>query len=208
MAHTDIETLVELLRKLPGVGVRQARRIAYFIMRSGKAYAQSLSDAVTDLAAKTALCGACNRLFEISNQSNQITCSRCGDSSYDDGLLMIVHKEVDLESIEMTGGYLGRFFVLGSLLPLTTRSKREALPIDKLQKLVKKHSITGVLKEIICALPVTAEGEATTAHLKDVLRRVVDDKVLITELGRGLSTGTELEYIDRSTLEGALRNRA
>ena len=123
----------------------------------------------------------------------------CSGAGRDSSVIMAVEKDVDLENIERTGNFRGKYFVLGGLLSLAGNGTAEVM-LKQLFDKVQKEKPT----EIILATSATVEGENTNLYIERILEPL---KVKITRLGRGLSTGAELEYSDSDTIENALKNR-
>lgn len=140
--------------------------------------------------------------MRFSSTNSQSLCSYCADSNRDDGLIMIVEKDQDLQAVERTGTYRGRYFVLGGVITL---SGKGTIRERDLVRVVEQRSKTG-LREIVLALSATSEGEHTADRVREILAPL-RGPLSLTELGRGLSTGAELEYADSTTLSAALRNR-
>ncbi|MBP9749261.1 MAG: recombination protein RecR [Candidatus Pacebacteria bacterium] len=213
MANT-LDELTELVRQLPGIGPRQARRLALFIVRKDKTWVKSFAHAMLQARSEVALCERCMRIFLASGQN---TCPICANKAREGGTLMLVEKDVDLENIERTGVYRGLYFVLGGTTSVLDKKPEEKIRIQELERrLMSKvtppdptHDATlvGEISEVIFALSATTEGEDTASYLRERLARFVAEGIRITLLGRGLSTGTELEYVDADTMRNALRGR-
>ncbi len=117
---------------------------------------------------------------------------------------MVVEKDIDLEAVRKAGIYDGHFFVLGGNIPILEKNPEEKVRVKELKARLAK----GEVKELILALSTTSEGDYTVEYLKKVLASSFQEaKLKISTLGRGLSTGTELEYSDADTLKSALKNR-
>src|SRR3989344_2861727 len=189
----NIDRLIESVVKFPGIGPRQARRFVYFLAGEDKAYADNLAKLILEVKSGMKQCGSCYRYFNSSKSGvDEDLCPVCSG-------IMVVEKDVDLENIERTCNFRGKYFVLGGLLSLggnETASVRLKQLFDKVQK--EKPA------EIILATSATVEGENTNLYIERILEPL---KVKITRLGRGLSTGAELEYSDNDTIENALKNR-
>lgn len=203
--------LVELFRQLPGIGPRQAKRFVYFLLSREPGFSEKLTELVSALKKEIKQCGECFRFFQ---KRNGAFCSICADSHRDTGELMIVAKDTDLEAMEKSGVYHGRYFVLGGTMPLVERKNSDKLRIQELQSFIERclhprqsassPRESASLKEIILALSANPDGE----HTADELRKLLSPLgVKLTTLGRGLSTGSELEYADKETLKSALKNR-
>lgn len=195
--------LVTIFSRLPGIGSRQARRIVEHLVRQEFGTSDKLVRHLTELKRSVVECSTCRRLFEIHAQKD--SCSICLDTHRNESQLMVVEKDIDLETIEKSGGYEGKYFVLGGLLTLTEKDPSQKIKFAKLRERVQKMSPEG---EVILALSTTQDGEETALYLEEHLAPLVlEKKASLTRLGRGLSTGAELEYADPVTIKNALTNR-
>ena len=190
-----LDKLIEYFLKLPGIGPRQAKRFAYFLADQDEKFLKDLSIEILDIKNKIKQCPSC---FKFHGDASE-ECTICSSLNRDKSLLVIVEKDVDLENFERAGVYNGRYFILGSTLSLA-ENKTDNTRFKALFEKVKKDSP----KEIIIALSANVEGENTARYIEKILEPL---KVKITRLGRGLSTGTELEYSDSETIKNALDNR-
>lgn len=194
-----IEELAHALSRFPGVGPRQAKRFVYHLLSAPQSDRAKISELIASLQIAVHQCPECLRFY---NGSEATICMYCTDPHRDDSLLMIVEKDQDLAAIERAGTYKGRYFVLGGVLTLTGKGAiREK---ELLASVTKRSSAT--LREVVLALSATSEGEHTADHIRTLLRPY-RDALTISELGRGLATGSELEYSDAETLRAALNNR-
>jgi recombination protein RecR len=135
-------------------------------------------------------------------------CAVCRDASRDPALLTVVARDVDLEVIEKSHSYDGFYFVLGGTVPILEKNPEGRIRVQELMDVVKKRAISG-LKEVILATSLNPEGENTADFVTKLLEPLVKEFSLkISVLGRGLSTGTELEYSDSDTIKNALKNRS
>ncbi len=193
-----VEDLARAFERFPGIGPRQARRFVYHLLGVTPSDRSRMADLIAQLASDVRQCAECMRY----GNGGAPVCNYCADPMRDDSILLVVEKDQDLLALERAGTYRGRYFVLGGVLTLSGKGvirERELLrAIDR--KLAKG------LKEIILALSATSEGENTVDHLRQVLTPY-REKAKLTQLGRGLATGSELEYSDAETLSGALQNR-
>lgn len=192
---SKIETLTELFIQFPGIGPRQARRFVYFLLRSNDAYRKDLTQLILEISKEVQQCKTCFRFAMIRNDQ----CAICSDTNRSKNELMVVEKDTDVEALEKSDVYKGQYFVLGGTLKLTNSKKQHIREKELLTRLKNDENIA----EIVLALSATPDGEYTTDYLKQKL----PDSVRVTVLGRGLSTGSELEYADSETLRSALKNR-
>jgi len=195
-----IEELARALAKLPGIGPRQGKRFVYYLLSAPADERKRLSELVASLGKDVHQCSECLRFYNGS--STATICNYCSDKTRDDSILMLVEKDQDLSAVERAGTYKGRYFVLGGVLTL---SGKGAIREKELLKTVEKR-LKNNLKEFVLALSATSEGEHTTDRIRDLLAPY-RDHLKISELGRGLATGSELEYSDAETLRAALTNR-
>lgn len=194
-----IDELARAFNKFPGIGPRQAKRFVFHLLATPASDRTKLSDLIKALGANVHQCPECLRFF---NGSTAVVCNYCADPKRDDNLLMLVEKDQDLAAVERAGTYKGRYFVLGGVLTLSGKGAiREKELIKALEKRTKNN-----LKEIVLALSATSEGEHTADHVRQLLAQF-RDHIKISTLGRGLATGSELEYSDAETLRAALSNR-
>ena len=205
----EIDKLAQYFAKFPGIGTRQAKRFVYFVLSSNPQFAKDISAKILSLVENTAQCRECRRYFEYRNPDKITICDFCRDPSVDGSKIMIVEKDLDLLNMRKSNAYQGKFFILGSLIPLTEIKKDVSLPrVDELKNRIEQEASRSVLKEVVLALNATPEGDHTTLELKTMLMPFRDKyNLIITTLGRGLSTGSELEYSDTETIKNALENR-
>ncbi|MEI6494746.1 MAG: toprim domain-containing protein [bacterium] len=204
-----IEKLSQIFREFPGIGPRQAKRFAFFLLAKDDDYLKKLGIAIYNIKREVVQCVECYRYFPPTSpiQRNKKICELCSDVNRDQSLLMILEKDIDLDNVRKAGVYNGYYFVLGGLLPILEKEPEKRIRIKELEKLINRKSKD--LKEIILALSANAEGDNTMEYLKNKLRTILEVKeIKISLLGRGLSTGTELEYSDNDTLKNALKNRS
>jgi len=193
-----IEDLARAFERFPGIGPRQARRFVYHLLNLPQGERTRVAELVSRLAENVRQCPECMRYAN----GGALVCSYCADPKRDDGILMIVEKDQDLLAVERAGTYKGRYFVLGGVLTLSGKGViREKELVRVVQERIKKGA-----KEIVLALSATSEGEHTTDRVRELLLPYRDG-ITISILGRGLATGSELEYADAETLSGALQNR-
>ena len=225
--------LVELFQKLPGIGPKQATRFVYYLMRSNTPYKDALIKEIQNIKLEASECPVCYRYHNYVHYDKEHPhfCSICIDENRDDCIIMIVEKELDVDAIERTGSYSGKYFVLGGLLPFLADKPTEIIKIRELTNLVHRKlqgfspiSVESDLDqtstpsrggdqnehrlEIVYALPVTDEGDHTIEYLNQTLSQIVGiDKAKISILARGLSSGLDIEYVDRDTFFEAYKRR-
>ena len=202
-----ISKLAELFKDFPGIGQRQSKRFVYYLLSRNNGYLENLSKLIVELKREIKNCSSCFRFFKIDKVKSSI-CPICRDDSRDSLLLMIVARDVDLEAIEKSHSYNGFYFVLGGTVPILEKDPQSKVRVSELLDIVKKRSAAG-LKEIILATSLNPEGENTADFVTNLLTSLVREfNLKISILGRGLSTGTELEYSDSDTIKNALKNRS
>ncbi len=199
-----IDKLTEIFKEFPGIGERQARRFVYFLMSRSPAYNENLSGLMKDLKKEVAQCKECFRFF-ILNQKKDKSCDICNNVNTDASILMVVEKDSDLESVKKSRVYNGRYFILGGLVPIVEKNTKSRIRIEELKQAM---SAGKNLKEIILAFSLSPQGDHTDSYVRDQIKDVAQKSgIKVSSLGKGLSTGTELEYSDNDTLKNALKNR-
>ncbi|MBC7214035.1 recombination mediator RecR [Extensimonas perlucida] len=189
-----LDALIQSLRRLPGVGVKSATRMAFHLLQHDRAGAEQLARALEDAVRSVHHCARCHTFTEAE------VCSTCLDPQRDATRLCVVETPADQAALERTGAFRGRYFVLlGRLSPLDGVGPQEI----GLQELIARAS-DGVVQEVILATSFTAEGEATAHVLSEALQR---RGVRVTRLARGVPVGSELEYVDLGTIAHALADR-
>ncbi len=197
----NTQKLIELFKEFPGIGPRQAKRFVYFLLNRNPGYASDLSKLISEVRNTVHACDTCFRFFP--NGTNK-TCPICRDDSRDK-TLMLVSQDVDFENIEKTKFYSGYYFILGGSVPILEKNPENRIRQKELLDIVGHKSANG-LTEIIIATNYNPEGENTLNYLRELLPHNFPT-LKISTLGRGLSTGTELEYSDSDTIKNALKNR-
>ena len=198
-----IKKVIELLQQLPGIGPRQAERFAYALIDMKAEAPQSLGNALIELAGGVTRCQDCMRVV----QSGHTTCDTCtmGNVRH----MIVIEKDQDIDAFERsgivdTGFHLLRGFILGGPDDALVRDRIRALytRIEKVQKDSPNDPI-----EITLAFASTPDGDMTAAYISKILEPLATPNLSITRLGRGLSTGAELEYADRDTIKNAYSSR-
>lgn len=195
MADTNaLEGLIQALRRLPGVGVKSAQRMAFHLLQHDRPGAQALSMALAYATQNVTHCERCHTFTEAQ------VCATCLDARRDTSKLCVVETPADQSAVERTGAYKGLYFVLmGKLNPLDGIGPRDI----GLGKLFERAG-DGVVEEVILATNFTAEGEATAHVISEGLRA---RGLHVTRLARGVPVGSELEYVDLGTIAHALVDR-
>lgn len=204
------DRLADLFMRFPGIGPKQAKRFVYYLLREHSHFKEQLIKALEELKFTGKQCEKCFRFFGDKNPNLEKTsCSICLDESRDHGTLMLLEKELDMDAIEKTGSYNGLYFILGGLVPPLTEKPSELVRIRELTTRVHGALQDDSMKEIIFALPVTDYGDTTKEYVEKTVRQIVGiEKVKLSNLARGLSSGLELEYVDRTTFSSALERRS
>ncbi len=194
-----IDELASAFARLPGIGPRQGKRFVFHLLSAPASERQRLAKLIEQLGSDVHQCPDCRRFFTNGRAG---PCSYCSNSNRDDSLLMLVEKDQDLAAVERAGTYTGRYFVLGGVLTL---SGKGAIRESELIAAVKKRAENG-LQEVVLALSATSEGEHTADRVRELLAPY-REQLVISALGRGLATGSELEYSDAETVRAALAGR-
>ena len=194
MAEPALDALIEALRRLPGVGVKSAQRMAFHLLQHDRDGAMRLAASLQAAVSNMRHCERCHTFTEGT------ICSTCLDPSRDARLLCVVETPADQAALERTGSYRGLYFVLmGRLSPLDGIGARD---IGLLQLIERAGD--GSVEEVIVATNFTAEGEATAHVIGEALK---SRGVRVTRLARGVPIGSELEYVDLGTIAHALVDR-
>jgi recombination protein RecR len=188
---TEIERLIQLLAKLPGLGPRSARRAAVVLLKKRDLLLEPLATAMQDAAAATRDCEICGNLDTIS------PCAICRDPRRDPHLLCVVEDVADLWALERAGVFRGRYHVLGGALSALDGITPERLSVAPLLERVKSG-----IDEVILAMNATVEGQTTAHYLMDML-----GDMKVTRLAHGVPVGGELDYLDEGTLSAAFKAR-
>jgi recombination protein RecR len=189
-----LDALIEALRRLPGVGVKSASRMAFHLLQHDREAMQRMARSLQEAAAQVRHCDRCNTFTEAP------VCSVCLDARRDATKLCVVETPADQAALERTGAFRGYYFVLmGKLSPLDGIGPKDI----GLSKLFDR-ALDGTVSEVILATNFTAEGEATAHVIGEALRQ---RGLTVTRLARGVPAGSELEYVDLGTIAHALVDR-
>ena len=199
-----LHELTELFRTFPGIGPRQAKRFVHHLLARGED-AALLSKLALNLRKEVTHCELCRRFFAKEGAFKR--CRICRDTSRDKAALMVVARDIDLEALEKSGSFRGLYFVLGGTIPILEANPEKRVALAALSARAELGARDG-LREIVLALSANPEGEHTADSVAHYLEPLAKKHSLkISTLGRGLATGTELEYADAETLKSALKNR-
>ncbi len=194
MAEPALDGLIDALRRLPGIGVKSAQRLAFHLLQHDRDGARRLARALDGAVENMRHCGRCHTFTAAP------VCATCLDARRDARLLCVVETPADQAALERSGGYKGLYFVLmGRISPIDGIGASEIGAADLLQR-----ADDGVVQEVILATSFTAEGEVTAHALAQALRV---RGLRVTRLARGVPAGSEIEYVDLSTIAHALVDR-
>jgi recombination protein RecR len=188
---SEIERLIQLLSKLPGLGPRSARRAALALLKKRDTLLEPLAASLREAADAILTCDVCGNLDTAS------PCSICSDGRRDPHLLCVVEDVADLWALERAGIFRGRYHVLGGALSALDGVTPERLNVGKLLERVKQN-----VDEVILAMNATVEGQTTAHYLMDLL-----GDMKVTRLAHGVPVGGELDYLDEGTLSAAFKAR-
>ena len=194
IAGPEIERLIQLLARLPGLGPRSARRAALFLIKKREAVMTPLAAAMQGALETVTVCGVCG------NVDSQNPCTVCVDPRRDRGMIIVVADVADLWALERAAAVNALYHVLGGTLSPLDGIGPQDLTIDAL--IARAHAPE--VKEIILALNATVDGQTTAHYITDLLR---DCDVSVTRLAHGVPVGGELDYLDEGTLSAAIRQR-
>ena len=192
--ESELDNLILLLAKLPGLGQRSARRAVLHMINKRETLMKPISNALTEVFDKVHHCEVCG------NVTTSKTCLICLDENRDQTRLCVVSEVSDLWAMERTRIFKGRFHVLGGLLSALDGIGPEALKIPLLIERIKSEEI----REVILALSATVNGQTTAHYIAD---KIKTDDVEITSLAHGVPLGSDLDYLDEGTIEVALKGR-
>jgi recombination protein RecR len=193
-ASPEIEKLIEMLGKVPGLGPRSARRAALQLLKKRDQVMRPLAEALTEAADRVAACSECGALDTMD------PCAICSAPGRDDALLCVVAEVGDVWALERAGAFKGRYHVLGGVLSALDGVRPEDLRFAKLLERAGR----GTVREVILALSATVDGQTTAHYLTERLQPL---GVSVTRLAHGVPVGGELELMDDGTLFAAFASR-
>ena len=189
---SEIERLIQLLAKLPGLGPRSARRAALALLKKRDTLLEPLADSLREAADAILTCEVCGNL------DTQSPCAICSDGRRDPHILCVVEDVADLWALERAGVFRGRYHVLGGALSALDGVTPDRLNIASLLERAK----AGGVEEVVLAMNATVEGQTTAHYLMDML-----GTMKVTRLAHGVPVGGELDYLDEGTLSAAFKAR-
>lgn len=195
-AGPEIERLMALLGKLPGLGPRSARRASLALLKKREQLLLPLLDAMQMAADRVSTCDICGAL------ATRNPCATCSDAARDASLICVVEEDSALWAMERVGAWSGRYHVLGGLMSALDGVRPEDLRIAGLVERAR----SGGLSEVVMALPATVEGQTTAHYVADRLK-AVDAGITVTHLARGVPVGGDLDWLDDGTIAHALKSR-
>jgi recombination protein RecR len=188
----EIENLIKLISKLPGLGSKSAKRIVLKLINNRDELIKPMANTLAQVYKNVVRCKICGNLKNIN-----LNCT-CSNKNYDQ--ICVVENIADMWVIENTGIYKGHYHILGGTLPTLENKKDDALLVSALVDRVKKNPV----KEVILATSATIEGQTTAHYIQDSLK---DTKVKVSKLAQGVPVGGEIEFLDDGTLFSAFKNR-
>jgi|SRR5690606_6626727 recombination protein RecR len=192
----EIERLIALLSKLPGLGPRSARRAVLQLIKKKETLLSPLASAMADAAEKARICSSCG------NIDTQDPCAICTDETRDPHVLCIVEEVGDLWALERAGAHKGRYHVLGGVLSALDGVGPDDLNIGKLVERLEGGA--GAINEIVLAMNATVDGQTTAHYITD---RISGLGITVSRLAHGVPVGGELDYLDDGTLAAAMKSR-
>jgi recombination protein RecR len=201
-----LEKLTAAFERFPGIGPRQARRFVHYLLTAPPGVRSDVANLIQRLGADVSQCKKCFR-WSIKSEGRGGLCSICGNTHRDATTIFVVEKDANIETVERSG-FRGLYFVLGGTVPLAAEEPSQHIRLRELLARVEQDASEAKLQEIILGLSATTEGDHTRLLLQEKLLPVAQGlNFKITSLGRGLSTGSELEYADPDTIQNALNSR-
>lgn len=194
IAGPEIERLIQLLARLPGLGPRSARRAALHLIKRREQLLGPLGDALKVANERVRVCASCGNIDTVD------PCTICRDPRRDASLLVVVEDVSDLWALERSGAVQARYHVLGGVLSALDGVGPEQL---NLESLVARAAEPGV-GEVLLALPATVDGQTTAHYVTETLQHL---PLKVTKLAHGVPVGGELDYLDEGTLSAAIRSR-
>lgn len=189
-----LERLIGELKNLPGIGVKTATRLAYFILRQNEDFAHALSESIVEARSSLHACSVCCNFTELP------TCSICSNPQRNDEIVCVVEEPSDLLAFERSRHFQGKYHVLHGVISPLDGMDESKLRIQRLQERLQ----AGIVREVILATNPTVEGDTTALY---IARLIKSNGVKVSRIAHGIPVGAEIEYLDGATLGKALQNR-
>lgn len=203
---SPFDKLITFFERFPGIGGRQAKRFVFHLLTLRQEELEELSKLISNLNQNILQCTSCQRFFTRPAQGS--LCQICSDINRDLRKILVVAQDSDIVAVERSGIYEGLYFVLGGTVPLMHDSQNSKLRTPALRQILTERQAGGEM-EVILGFAVNPDGENTARYIESVIAKMDNpDSYKISRLGRGLSTGSELEYSDPETIKSALTNRS
>lgn len=190
----SILDIIEVFEAMPGVGKKTATRYAFWLVKQPKTFQQQFVDSIENLSRSVQLCQNCH------NTTDQNLCEICRDPKRDKTIMCIVETSEDIQYIEKISEYNGLYHVLGGTIDPLRGVHPEDVNVDDIESRIAKDEVN----EVIIATNPTLQGDTTASYIRKLLQ---DKPIIITMLGRGLTTGAHIEYVDEKSLKEAFQNR-
>lgn len=198
----SVESVIQEISKIPGIGPKSATRIAYHFLRSTQNDAIKLANALKEMSEKVKSCSICYNLSE------EEVCNICKSPIRDSSKLCVIEEPLDLASFENSGIYNGKYFILGGVISPADGISANDIRITELKKHVILLLESNEAIEVVIATNPSLEGEATAIYISDMIKGLgKDEKIKVTRLAMGLPTGADLEFADSLTLKRAFDGR-
>ena len=194
MSQDELQKLINLISRLPGIGQRSAQRIALYLIKNKQELMLPLAESVKDTASAVKKCTNCGILDVVT------PCKICSSENRSKTTICIVEDMADVWALERSGFYKGQYHVIGGLLSASKNFTEQDLRLHKLKERIEKNNV----EEIILALSATIEGQTTALVIRDYLEKM---NLKITQLAYGVPVGSEIHYLDDNTLGAALESR-
>jgi recombination protein RecR len=202
----EYNKLFEYFKTFPGIGKRQAERFVYHILTKENSWVDNLANELRKSKQGVFECSDCCRVFRNKPNENFHLCDVCRSQNRDRSILAVVERNIDAEVMLKKASWPGLVFVLGGQYQVIEKKNPPRVHLEELLRFIKKNSF----QEIILCDSLNQDGIFTAQIISQKIRELAEDnnmKIRVTTLGRGFSTGTELEYVDKETLQNALANR-
>tara|TARA_B100000900_G_scaffold295430_1_gene254095 strand:- start:1259 stop:1855 length:597 start_codon:yes stop_codon:yes gene_type:complete len=194
LPQDELQKLINLISRLPGIGQRSAQRIALYLIKNKQELMLPLGESIRETAAAVKKCDTCGILDVIT------PCKICSSDSRSKNTICIVEDMADVWAFERSGYHKGLYHVIGGLLSASKNFTEQDLKLNKLKERIENHKV----QEVILALSATIEGQTTALVIKDALEKL---NIKITQLAYGVPVGSEIHYLDDNTLGAALESR-